>query len=372
MEEPISVAWIDDKFADETSARTAQAQAIIEAGGDRLSVELVPSTNEDFREWVSKFDVPEQPRPDILVLDFKLAHSPEFAEPLKLDDGYKLRKVLELTPLRLVPKYLVSAVFDAKKVGPNVEGFEWILADPVDSESVSGQLISDGKGYRLINTFTAQYPTNTDEALKFLLQELKTPEESLEEVADLVRHALGRAQQSSTAKEHAEIDSAGTGPEASALAFSWWLRGTLLVRLGPLIDAPSVANLLGADQEYFEQKLAQVLREQRPSASYQGLFSHQSSPRWWYSEIINWLLESFGDLTQGPISQLAPSVAEKLNIPEKDRARCAVCGKLWPDVVAYDVDDIDELRQVHRYCSEVVEDQEIVLGFDEIRCFRKD
>jgi len=372
MEDHICVAWIDDKFTDPDDARTTQAKAIDQAGGDGLSIELVPSTNDGFLDWVNRFSDIDQPRPDILILDFRLAQSPALAGSLKLDDGYKLRKILELTPLRLVPKYLVSAVFHEKQVGPNIEGFEWILADPVDSRSVSDQLISDGRDYRLIYDFMSKYSAKSEEALRSLIGQLNTPEGSCEEVVDLIHHALGRARQSSNAKAHAQIDSSGVGNEASALVFSRWLRGILLMRLGPLIDALSVANLLGADQDYYSRELAGLIANQRPSASYQGLFKYLCSPRWWRAEIINWILESFGDISLGPLSHLAPQMAARLSIPDDCRARCAVCGELWPDVVAYDVEDSDELRQVHRYCSEAVEDQELVIGFDEIRYFQKD
>ncbi len=372
MEDPIRVTWIDDKFINPTDARTIQANSINQVSGDHLSVELVPSRNDEFFGWVNQFDDQDRPRPDILILDFKLAQSPVFSESLKLDDGYKLRKMLELTPLRLVPKYLVSAVFDEKLVGPNIEGFEWILANPVESKTVSEQLISDGKDYRLVNKFASDYSEKPEEAISTLIEQMGAPECSCEEITDLMRHALGRAQQSSNTKVHAQIDSAGVGSEANALVFSRWLRGILLIRLGPLIDAPSVANLLGADQDFFLRELPDLVNAQRFSASYQGLFKYLDSPRWWRAEIISWILDSFKDITPGPISHLAPCVAEKLRIPEQHRAHCAICEELWPDVVAYDVDDPDELRQVHRYCSEAVEDQEQVIGFDEIRFFEKD
>ncbi|MBT3022862.1 MAG: hypothetical protein KUF77_07265 [Candidatus Thiodiazotropha sp. (ex Lucina aurantia)] len=372
MEAPIRVAWIDDKFNDKDDARTKQAQAIIQAGGNKLSIELIPSTDTEFLNWVNRFSDLDKPQPEILILDFKLAQSPEFGGSFKLDDGYKLGKMLELTPLRLVPKYLVSAVFNETQVGPNTEGFEWILANPVESELVSEQLISDGSDYRSIYNFTVKYSSNSEEALKLLLEDLVVPEGSIEEVVDLIHHALGRAQQSSYVKEHAQIDMSGIGPKASALNLSRWLRGILLIRLGPLIDSLTVANILGADQEWFSSTLTKLIEEKRPTAIYKGLFSQPSSLRWWRSEIINWILESFDDITPGSISQLAPCAADKLKIPDENRSRCAVCGDLWPDVVAYDVDDPEELRQVHRYCSEAVEDQEIVIGFDEIRSFTKD
>lgn len=372
MGDSIRVAWIDDKFTDSSDARTVQAQAIDQAGGDELSIELVQSTTTEFLGWVDQFNDRHRPRPDILILDFKLAHSPEFGKSLKLDDGYKLRKMLELTHLRLVPKYLVSAVFNARQVGPNVEGFEWILADPVDSELVARQLVSDGKGYRLINQFASEFNTDKDSAFQTLLGALGVPEGSADDVVELINHAQGRAEQSTSAKEYAQIDSSGIGPDARALTLSRWIRGILLHRLGPLIDAPSVANLVGADQDYFSQELEKVIQEQRPMAVYSGLFSHVNFPRWWRDEIVGWLVDSFDDVFPGPISQLAPSAAENLQIPKEHQSRCTVCGELWPDVVAQDVDDPEVVRQVHRYCSNALEDQDLIMGFDEVRIFQKD
>jgi hypothetical protein len=372
MTEPIHVVWIDDKFNDPNDARTIQAISISEAGRDNLKLDLVQSTTEDVLGLVKQFSKVDQTLPDILMLDFKLARAPDFDESLKVDDGYKLRKMLELTPLRLVPKYLVSAIFDEKKVGPNIEGFEWILADPVDSDLVSSQLISDGGAYRIVNSFALKLNSDQNEAFNLLLEELRTPESDFDELIDLVHHVFGRFEQTSIAKEYADIDKTGLKIEAKTLEISRWLRGVFLVRLGLLIDAPSAANLLGVDQDYFTQKLAKLIFKERPSASYQGLFSHKMYPRWWRSEVINWVLELYDDIVAGPISHLAPLAAQKLNVPDSQRSRCVVCGDLWPDVVAYDLDDPDVIRQVHRYCSEENEDMEILPGFDELRFFKKD
>lgn len=371
MVNKIYTAWIDDKFVDVNDARTTQAKAIEQAGGNDLRLELVASTDHDFSLWIEKFKDNSQQKPDIVILDFKLDKSPLFVNSVSLKDGYELGKMLELTPLRFVPKYLVSAVFEEKHTAPNIEGFDWILGNPVDSELISQQILSDGNSYRCINSVVEKQLCDPERATETLVEAMAVPCGSQSDTKDLSIKALKHAEHLAEDKGFRDIDNNGTGIEIRALTFSKWLRGTFLLRIGPLLDAHSAANLVGADQEYYSNTLVTEFSQQRPSAIYQGIFENNHFPRWWRTEVIDWILETFDDISLGPISQMAPKVAEHLKIPEGDLARCAVCGELWPDVVAFDAEEREVLRQVHRYCSDAIEDQAILPGFEEIRSFQQ-
>lgn len=370
MEDPIRIAWIDDKFADPADPRTRQANAIMEAGENGLKMELVASTTEACRVWIEQYDNNNEPKPDIIILDLKLAQAPKFWNSIKLDDGFKLSKALDLTSLRPVPRYLISAIFDGREAGPKVSGFDWILADSSESSTVSEQLIRDGLDYRFLKDFTHNDKTS-DTAMNALIDRLKPPKQDRSEIRDLIDEAFGRADRQFDAKRLNTMDSAGIGADENMLVLSRWLRGTFLTRLGLLLDAPSVANILGVNELFFLEEIAGRIEEEWPSAGYGGMFCDLSSRRWWRSAILDWILSGHENLTLGPLSQMAQEIASKLEVADKHLARCAVCEKLWPDVVAHDDDDQDQLRQVHRSCSKAVDNQDIVPGFDEVRLFIK-
>lgn len=376
MNDPIHVTWIDDQFAesDPNNSRVKIVKEIDSAGESQLKIERVASTTEDFSHWLSSLNDQVTTLPDILILDFRLTRHPDIYSSVSLDNGYKIREALDPTPLRHVPKYLVSIVLDANN-GPDDAGFDWILGDPSDAERVAKQLIDDGQDYRKLKGLVQESglsnscSSEIDDKANLLIKHLETPLSIHEELGEIVAYAIDQACHFAHRQEELKISGESGSVDAIAMHLSRWIRNKLLVRNGPLIDALSVANLLGADQDYFSKELADRINSEHPSALYQGLFRNPNSCRWWRDDILEWIYEIHPTIVSGPVSRIAPQVAEKLNIPDESRSRCAVCNDLWPDVVACDSEDTTEYRQVHRRCSAIVEYQTFSPGLNELRTF---
>ena len=105
-------------------------------------------------------------------------------------------------------------------------------------------------------------------------------------------------------------------------------------------------------------------------AKYNGIFNNPDDTRWWKAMLYHAIYSKCRD--ENAASRSPQDVANKvLKVEEKFRSKCHVCGKRWPDIMAY-VDDSENARmkQMHLKCTIAHPLYEYEPMFEEIRMMR--
>lgn len=367
----ITVWWIDDDHADPTSGRDGEVAALMGQAGEGLAI--VPIHPADFEERVGLLS--PTTTPDMLLIDFRLslhAHQDSGREtPFYARDGVSLRGAARGIPeFRDVPTYLVSRVVKDKQSGNLDEKFDWVLSHRQLIDELGGDfLLSDARDYRRMvdankDASQGENPQEDEQNLVTAIVELLVaPEPSIDSLEDPIRHMAVAVMRSGSHLDSDELKLAPSQP----LAVARWIRSTLQRLRGPLIDDLAAATALGMKQDYFGRSLKGQM--DLDSIKYQGLFRATGTMTLWKEALREWVLSQNDEIELSSPAAFAQSSAEYFGVPPDDQAICRVCGKLWPESVAHDEDDLEVEAAVHWRCSKEATDIDTPYGFDVPRSF---
>ncbi len=155
-------------------------------------------------------------------------------------------------------------------------------------------------------------------------------------------------------------------PDGNAISFARWLRGSFLSYPGPLYDQQHTATLLGVNDKGFKK-----ISNKFEKALYNGIFSRESAPRWWVSEVndLVFALDGAQDIKSSDPWIISTKI---FNVPETEMSRCAVCNEFFPETIGRNMDNPNENLPVHFKCSKPDNTIRRPLYFDNPRMFKKD
>jgi len=105
-------------------------------------------------------------------------------------------------------------------------------------------------------------------------------------------------------------------------------------------------------------------------AKYDGIFNNPDNTRWWKAKLYQAIYSKCKD--ENTASRIPQDVANKLlEVGEKFRSKCHVCGKKWPEIMAYvDESENASMKQMHLRCTIAHPLYEYEPMFEEIRMMR--
>ncbi len=146
----------------------------------------------------------------------------------------------------------------------------------------------------------------------------------------------------------------------SSLLYRWV--NHLMLRIGFLYDDIWTATFCGLN----EQGLQKVERTFRP-AVYDGVFARDNDLRWWSSELPLLLYKQIKPLS----GEMSWHVGRKLSgIQAKHYSKCHVCGRDYPEVVAFLDASTEERRPMHLECTVLHPKYKRELYFEDVRMMR--
>ena len=366
----IIVWWIDDDHTDDTGPREAERTELTRQAGAAL--DLVAIHPAEFERYATRET--NESAPDLLLIDFRLgmrAHpDPDHPTPYFARDGVRLRgTTLGDETLKEVPAYLVSRVIGDSQTGSSDDQFDWVLSHRQLIERGGAFLLADAADYRLLRDRheAASRPDDPGQTRRDLVDAicelLRVPDSSRESVEEPARYAISHLLRN---EFHLDSDEVKLAPSRYR-AIARWVRTHLQATRGPLVDERSVANMLGSTYEYFKETLEPQL--DLDALRYTGIFHRTATMIFWRQAFLQWLLSQDENIQISPPSKMAKSAAALFDVPEAERAKCRVCGKPWPEAIAFDADESTVEDAVHWRCSMEATDRETPLGFDVPRSF---
>jgi hypothetical protein len=151
---------------------------------------------------------------------------------------------------------------------------------------------------------------------------------------------------------------------SGTILFGRWVTQILLVYPGILYDSLYAATYLGMTRNYFVMKFRKDIRDRK----YRGVFSRSHKSRWWKSSLAEMVVAHPKARKHKTLRtwELAPEI---FAVPKAAQPRCLVCGKRFPETVAYDKDDPTRRGPAHLSCSEPDPNRQALLYFEPFRVF---
>jgi len=146
-----------------------------------------------------------------------------------------------------------------------------------------------------------------------------------------------------------------------------WFSRKLYGMPGFLYDKDWVATFIGVKKREVEKYLKFF-----DNAKYQGIFNNPDIHRWWKAKLYEDIYGKSKDANA--FHRSTQDVAnDVLKVPSKDQSVCYVCGKKWPDTVAFvDKSDNASVKQMHLKCTVAHPMYRYEPMFEELRIMRED
>lgn len=324
-----TVCIIDDCFngGEKKTSTSTSRSGIIETLSKRESLEIITIPSNDLAEI--KGALSDNDAVDLVIIDFKLKDS--FDNQISL--GSELVSIVRHL-CRDTAVYLLSVDIGKDSEFFRVEGFERIIGNYFLSEMDVFE--SEVKDLSLIKTNIEN--ENIEDLVKCLAGPTVIEKDLIAALPTKVK---------SQVSNNKFRDAVNTGANVEFLR---WLMDWFYPYPGFLLDQQSCALLVGAEVEYFAEKVASSLEDCR----YKGVLHKSLEKRWWKSCVEKLIFEKDDENLYDGSKLSQHHFSEILAVPESKRSRCVVCKELWPDSLAYfEDDDCRELHFVHSRCSNI-------------------
>ena len=345
------ICWIDDDI--EKSSSNARRR-LNEFRKDKrlLFIPLHPALVNDYLEKPKR-------APDLFLVDYRLNKEPSTSGKTYPFAGTSIAGLLRDTYPEQ-PIYLTSALIASAHVSEETDLFDRTIPDAeLTKPKGKSILLYDSLAYRRIRTSRGRSNVKT------LADLLKAPALSgqyvINALPDDLRDGLGKRHDNVVSTSEA-LGLSGT------IRFARWITRTLLRNPGILYDDLYAATLLGMSEDYFNSRLVNVLRKHElgPTLEYVGVFN-ETYPRYWWKAALSKLVLGHPDVRDQKVSKVWELAPEIFRVNKKNRARCIVCRKPFPETVGVDLDDEDRRGPVHWHCSEPHPDKQPILHFEQVR-----
>lgn len=365
------VWWIDDDHAAPQSTRDAEAGALVTQSGDNLDIVRIHPAR--FEQRVTNLD--NEKCPNLLLIDLRLGNhdDPDIPTSFFAQDGVRLRGSIDGVPsLQDVPKYLVSGIINEDQSGAEDEGFEWVMSQTSLTQLGGVFLLAETLDYQTIQEgVRAACDHSADEksalvsAICPVIRGLIAPPADDDAVLDLLEHVVSTMLRN----ESHYSDGSNRLPPSRPLTIGRWIRSVLQERRGPLIDDLAAATLVGCKVPFFLETIKPVVVDAAAEAQYRGVFNRTGKMTLWKESVRDWAIALGDEVTLSSAGEFAQSIAEHLGVPPEHQSSCAVCGKLWPEGIAFDEEEPAVEAAVHWRCSSEAADVDSPYGFDVQRSF---
>jgi hypothetical protein len=175
---------------------------------------------------------------------------------------------------------------------------------------------------------------------------LKPPKDEMERISTCIPHDM-------------KIDVEKKG--FANRSYSWFNKK--FYRLpGFLYNKEWVATFIGVKIDAVDKYLKYL-----DDAKYNGIFNNPDDTRWWKAKLYQSIYSKCKD--KNAASRIPQDVAnEEFKVENKFRSKCHVCGKQWPEIMAYvDNSENASLKQMHLRCTLAHPLYEYEPMFEEIR-----
>lgn len=331
--------WIDDDFLPTAPAGNTAAARIINRS-KKAHVTGIPPF--EFEELLQSGRLVT---PDMFWVDFKL-------NEFRSQDGVRypftgealVGKILDYFKHEERPIYLVSKVLDDESSKIDDEFFELkIPRKNLTIEHTRELLIRDALDYRAIRSIKNR--RSVDSIFDLLAAPDCTREQLKEALPEQFQKGLGSPPRKGKSSRPSER-------HGNVILFARWIRRILFKYPGLLYDDIYAATYLGMTPKAFDKRIGNLSKQNKAiaRAEYNGVFARQSNRRWWKQALADAVYEAAAK--KKIVFSNAWEVATNLfEIKKSDRSRCVVCGKEFPETVAFDPSEPSVKRPVHRHCS---------------------
>lgn len=261
---------------------------------------------------------------DLVLIDWKLHEKGDF-----LGKGLTMAgRVREAHPQ--VPIYGFSSEFEALQSGAGSDQFESLMRiRDLQGKRNAEILESDLKAFETIKQ-------QRNEGFESLIETLNPPEGAIDGIKSVVPREYIDGLQS-----HGERG-------GDAVKFANWVRNRFLETPGPLLDDTWAATKIGLTKSVLEEYADELNGTSHGEITYDGVFSHRNSRRWWNTLLIDAVVTLAEDAQFRELNAFGPEV-----LKIDDKPQCKVCHEERPETVAAGQDGRDAGSPVHHLCSHV-------------------
>jgi len=317
------ILWLDDDESRET-----QSDNLEEKTG--IHTKFVSLRNENVQKIIA--DIRDEYNPNLIIIDHILNNtkSGDWAKLGSTLVGF-FRETWERCPI-----IGITAVQNLKKIDTEKYAYDELI-NYTDFSNYIRFIPNIVKGFKQC--------TKVKDINKWI-NLLEPPKEERERISLCIPHDM-----------KTDVEKKGF----ASRAYAWFSRK--FYRLpGFLYNKEWVATLIGIKIDAVDKYLRYF-----DDAKYNGIFNNPDDTRWWKAKLYQSIYSKCKD--ENAASRIPQEVANKvLKVENKFRSKCHVCGKQWPETMAY-VDDSENasLKQMHLRCSIAHPLYEYEPMFEEIR-----
>ena len=326
MSSKAKILWIDDSPSRKKQAMDLQDETSIK-------VEFISLKDKDLEK--EKISIRSNYKPELVIIDHVL-------DKTKSTEGVRLGSTLTgflRESWERCPFLGITAVGNIPKI--DIEKYTY-------DELIEGDQFSKYVRY-IPNVLKGFKKSATSETIEQWIDWLEPPKKEIERIKGCMPHNV-----------KTDINKKGF-----ANRIYRWFRTKFYSMPGFLYDKDWVATFIGVKREAINTYLKHL-----NEAKYDGLFNNPDNPRWWKAKLYKVI---YGNCKDENAAFRSPQdvAKEVLKIEDKFSSKCPVCGKKWPDIMAY-VDDSENasLKQMHLGCTVAHPDYRYEPMFEEIRMMR--
>jgi hypothetical protein len=325
MTDSVSVLWVDDKDRNEDAKNLASKSLLVSwCHPQELDNKLHAYVETGHS-------------PDLFLVDFALNQTPDLSKSKYPHNGLTAAAIIrEKYPEH--PVYLATEQF-IKDDTPQLTKWSRATEDTFDcilsvkqlqrEQKDNQSLYFDALDYKKIRTQTRHGN------LKSLLALLNAPDSALEMIELALPDELRKGLATKTSPEQ----------KGNTISFAKWVRGSLTNNPGILYSELYAATLLGVNERGFAR-----ISKHFGDDVYSGVFSRAYDTLWWVSALKERLF-SFKNARKIKSSDTRLVSQTIFSVQKDQKSKCVVCSELLPDTVGSNIDNPNEVGQVHFKCS---------------------